>query len=287
MKLNKPAAGVALIQVLFIAAILSLVALHFTLSSRQQVEIAQALQDKVQAELRLKSQESRLLYTLLTSTTDSNLQRNTRLTELAAEINFYGKPFALEEGVTARLQDVEGLISLVTAGKTDALRAFLLNHGMESTKISQLVAELEQRQRVSLFRTRSTGPGDTSPLLLQSVAELQGFTELPPALQQALQRYTTVQPNSRFSPMHAPEPVLQAVYAADLAEQLIASRAAGSLTPAVFASLSRIEDYESYSFVIGNRIIVELEARYGSAVAKKRFICYIRPDNRLPLIWLD
>ena len=60
------AKGVALVQVLFIAAILSLMALYFTQTSRQQINIASDLQDKVHAELLLTTWQNELLYALLT-----------------------------------------------------------------------------------------------------------------------------------------------------------------------------------------------------------------------------
>src|SRR5690606_25772887 len=93
MNVMKPklASGVALIQVLFITAILSLLALHFTLTGRQQVDIAATLQDKVIAELQLASWESKLLYALLTSAGTGSEPDQQVSDDLMKSWNFYGK----------------------------------------------------------------------------------------------------------------------------------------------------------------------------------------------------
>ena len=58
--------GIALVQVLLIVAVVSILALYFTQSARQQVKNATMMVDKAQALVELNNAEASILFSLLT-----------------------------------------------------------------------------------------------------------------------------------------------------------------------------------------------------------------------------
>lgn len=286
MKPNK-LAGVALVQILFITAILSLMALHFTLTSRQQVDIASTLQDKVLAELQLISWQNDLLYTLMITGDAVTLPDNAPENRFIKKWNFYGKPFAPSENVKISIQDIQGLLSISTAGKQAQLRAVLSHLQVSDDNIQRLLASLEQQQGLPSNYYQSQRQTASRDMFVQNIAEIKSLPGMSPALYHSLSSIVTRLPVVRFNPLHAPDVLLQSLLPIDIANQVIALREAGELNIARYGALTRIEDYEMYSFVRGERLLVQIEVSYGAAVAKQRFICYIRPENQFPLIWLD
>jgi general secretion pathway protein K len=286
MKL-KQLTGVALVQVLFITAILSLMALHFTLTSRQQVDVASILQDKVMAELQLLSWQNELLYTLMTSEGAATIAENAPDRPISKHWNFYGKPFSPAENVTISIQDIEGLLSISTPGKQAQLRSVLSHLKVSDDDILRIVSELEHQQGLptNIYRAQRHSVG--REMFVQSLAEIKSLPGMNAELYSTLSEILTRLPSARFNPLHAPDILLRALLPSDIANQAIVLREAGELNTARYAALTRIEDYEMYSFVRGERMQIEIEVTHGAAVAKQRFICYIRPENQFPLIWLD
>ena len=281
------ARGVALVQVLFIAAILSLMALYFTQTSRQQISIASDLQDKVQAELLLTTWQNELVYALLTqSVIDMGTEKDSN-NQIARHWNFYGKAFSPVENVTMRIQDIYGLLSLSTAGGQQEFGNMLRLAGVADNQVTKVTAALEDWQGMhsEIYQSRRNESGRN--MFMQSLSELklipgitdEQFTELSGAV--------TSLPNVTFNPLTAPDFRLKALLPKDLAAKLISLREAGQLDAAAYIALTGLTDYEALSFVPGQRFVVEVSVTSGGAVAKRRFICYIRPQNQFPLIWLD
>jgi general secretion pathway protein K len=116
--------GIALIQVLLLSAILSMMALHFTLSSRQQVNIANDLQDKIQAEVEMRTLESEVLFSLLTLSRNELKKSERQNNPIAVNWNFFGKPFKVGSNATVSFQDVNGMLSVTKVAEADIEAAF-------------------------------------------------------------------------------------------------------------------------------------------------------------------
>ena len=134
--------GVALIQVLLLTAILSMMALQFTLSSRQQVTIATDLQNKMQAEIKLRSLESKMLFTLLTLSKSDLDTRLAQENEIGRLWNFYGKPFSVSESETVSIQDVNGLLSVYGTTNSFELQEFLVFLGIQTQEAKTIISNL-------------------------------------------------------------------------------------------------------------------------------------------------
>ena len=281
------AKGVALVQVLFIAAILSLMAMYFTQTSRQQISIASDLQDKVQAELLLTTWQNELIYALLTqSVIDMDTAKDSD-NQIARHWNFYGKAFSPVENVTMRIQDIYGLLSLSTAGGQQEFSNMLRLAGVADNQVAKVTAALEDWQGMhsEIYQSRRNDSGRN--MFMQSQSELKLIPGITEEQYAELSDAVTSLPNVTFNPLTAPDFRLKALLPEDLAAKLISLREAGQLDAAAYIALTGLTDYEALSFVPGQRFVVEVSVTSGGAVAKRRFICYIRPQNQFPLIWLD
>ncbi|XQF90940.1 hypothetical protein ACOBV8_06240 [Pseudoalteromonas espejiana] len=120
--------GVALIQVLIIAMILSILGIYILQSSKDQVAITNAIKTALDQRIEIENAESKILHTLLSEFRVKNLQSEN---EIVRQWNFHNKPFKLDN-VSVQIQDLNGLISLNEVNKS-TLDDFLYN--MEWIKI--------------------------------------------------------------------------------------------------------------------------------------------------------
>ncbi|MEH8021207.1 hypothetical protein [Rheinheimera metallidurans] len=280
--------GVALVQVLFITSILSLMALHFTLTSRAQVNIASTLQDKITAELMLMQWQNELFYALLTQPIFSEGNHKPPTANiLTKHWNFYGKTFSPADNVQIRIQDIYGMLSLATPGMQTELSNLLQQVAISGTDAQRIVANLQHWQGFNSNTYQLSHAKAGRDMLMQNLSEFKqvsGITELQFS---QLAEAVVALPNSTLNPLTAPDIRLKAMLAPDVASKVIQLREQGQLDAATYIALTGIEDYESLSFVPGQRFLIEVKVAYGESVAKSRFICYIRPENQFPLIWLD
>jgi general secretion pathway protein K len=279
--------GVALVQVLFITAILSIMALHFTLTSRQQVNIATTMQDKVAAELLFVSWKNELLYALLTQPVSAFADNPSSDNLIAQHWNFYGKPFSPADNVQISIQDIYGMLSLTTPGMQNELRQLLRQVPINDNDAQRIIDSLQRWQGFDSNVYQPGNAGNGRNMFLQSLSEFKLISDITVPQFNQLAPAITALPNVIFNPLTAPDIRLKSVLSPDVAQQVIQLRQTDQLDAARYIALTGITDYEFLSFVPGQRFMLELTVTHGTSVAKQRFICYIRPENQFPLIWLD
>jgi general secretion pathway protein K len=168
--------GIALFQVLLICAVISIMAIQFTQTARNQLSIASTIVDRVEAQAQLRSTEAELLYSLIT---EKRQQDSVSPNVYARKWNFYGKPFTLvddptetanayrketkqfsiskdgrrvkaveiqgRDNVKITMQDQTGLLSLFrgNAGSKfeDLLQSFKQNPAMDESEIKNYVSQ--------------------------------------------------------------------------------------------------------------------------------------------------
>jgi general secretion pathway protein K len=101
--------GIALIQVLLIAAILSIFSIQINTAAKQQVGLAKDYVEKADALLKLRTARAQLFNALLTQ---PKVQNQLSDNPISAVWNFYNKPFEMENGVTVQMQDMAGLLPI-------------------------------------------------------------------------------------------------------------------------------------------------------------------------------
>ena len=104
--------GVALLQVLLIASIISLLAIQFTKTARSQVDIASKFEDRIRAQLLTRSAINEVIFTELSDTVEALIAAENQSADFQSyseKINYWGEPFSWGENITIHMQDLNGL----------------------------------------------------------------------------------------------------------------------------------------------------------------------------------
>ena len=105
--------GVALLQVLLITSVISLLAIRFTETVREQIAMAEQVELRVIAQLKAVSVQSEVIFMLLSDSVTENKQPAGVLGSDLPEksvLNRYGLPINWADGVEVEIQDLNGLL---------------------------------------------------------------------------------------------------------------------------------------------------------------------------------
>ena len=105
--------GVALIQVLLISVVISLLALTFTKTARDQIVMASQFDGRVSIQLKAYSAKNKAIFSLLSDRLelmDSNEQWLFELESLKRQTNFYGDALFYGDSTYVSVQDLNGLL---------------------------------------------------------------------------------------------------------------------------------------------------------------------------------
>lgn len=110
--------GVALLQVLLISAVISLLAIRFTLTAQSQLEMASQVDQRVKTELKAKSVLNEVIFLELSDTIQPS-GRSAPLVSLPPKtsLNRYGDAVEWSEGVQVVMQDMNGLLPQMFVGQ--------------------------------------------------------------------------------------------------------------------------------------------------------------------------
>ena len=106
-------AGIALIQVLLLSAIISLLALRLTYTARDQIQMAEQLEGRVRAQLASYSAINEVIFLQLSSQifqVPNAKGFDDSLKEKKRSINLHGDPIVWDDGVSVSVQDLNGLL---------------------------------------------------------------------------------------------------------------------------------------------------------------------------------
>ena len=105
--------GIALLQVLLLTVMISLLAIRFTQTARDQMASAVQFDHRVRAELGAYSVFNEIIFSQLSETVVQRSDEQSNSAELLfgnEDLNFYGEPFLWGEGIEVVLQDLNGLL---------------------------------------------------------------------------------------------------------------------------------------------------------------------------------
>lgn len=274
--------GVALVQALILSALLALMAVQFTLSSRQQIASAQLFSDRVRAELELRTLKSELLFALFTVTKNDMLSEQWAENSIAKSWNFHGQAFSPRRNTRIRLQDTAGLVNIYLSSGGELLSQFLAASG-----IPEETARLVQYQLAEWQGKPTNTPGAVQRTQVRDdfLRHKHELSYAAPALANAdhITPYLGHLLNVFHNPFLAPEPVLRAYLGEDIVQEIVQRRKNGRLTRHEFTALTQIYEDDSHSFQFSRKLKVELEVTVGNAVAREQALWYIRPQQMLPL----
>jgi hypothetical protein len=260
--------GVAMVLVLAVTGVLALLMLQIGLTSRQQVAQAQRLVDRVEAELRLHSRESALLYSMLTRERNADPRQAANGNPYAAVWNFRGEPFQVD-GATIRVQDMSGLLPIPLPGSPTAeFAALLVTIGVDRLRADQAARSLQQ----ALVTPRR--------MPLQSLEELAPIVGLSAAEIDRIQGLATPYPTSAVNPGTAPQEVLAVKYAGSALEGATALRRKGMLDERSLERLTGepLDDMKA-TFLVGPGFRLDITVDFRGVRLRRQSIWTIRPAS--------
>ena len=273
--------GIALIQVLIIAMILSILGIYILQSSKDQVAITNAIKTALDQRIQIENAESKILHTLLSEFRIKNLQSEN---EIVRQWNFHNKPFKLDN-VSVQIQDLNGLISLNEVN-TSTLDDFFAQYGVDKNLSEQFIASLTDwidkddnikyngAERAYYEKMGLTGPRNG---LLQSVEEVFYIKNHDILPEEDWYKYFTVANVNGFNPAHSPEKILKSFIKDDTkVAKLIELRNNKQLNGRVFYNETGIDSDEFLSFLTGDNLRITLTAKNQQQKTTKTFTVKLR-----------
>ena len=276
--------GIALIQILIIVAVMSVLSLYLMQSSRSQLQLAFLAKDRGQAEVELESAKNLLLFELLTKEKVKALSGYSYEGEELDEIfisntwNFYGKPFSINEFVTAEIQDQSGLLNLNVI-HIERFSALLVKNGVGLSRANQIIDSIIDWQDsnniprpsgVEAFNDFRNGP-------IVELNELDKFIELTGQEKKLIENNTTIYHIGNFNPMTATIELIAALSNEFSAQQVEDLRNEGFLTSSMFKQITNIRDQDDTRFHPSNIVRVKLTAAVGEVSLTKEFVLSLAP----------
>lgn len=232
--------GVALIQVLLITTIISLLAIHFSYTARDQVSIAASVDQRVRANQELVTAQNQVIYYLLTQSSSDTTSAGS---SESIAWNYYGKPFLLSSADNLRvyisLQDVNGLLSQRYFGSSHWAKV-LANMGYSAGEISRVQGVVEDWQdknndswKIGSIEpeTLASGKGYRNQAI-QLPEEIDWLFEGKSIELSIIKQISTPYAVVGFNPMRAPDELISLFFTPSVANQIIRNRENNILTRA-------------------------------------------------------
>jgi general secretion pathway protein K len=282
--------GVALIQVLLISAVISILAIRFSYTAREQIEIASAYQDRVTASLALRSTQNRIIYLLLGHDDFSHLSTDV---PVKGHWNFYGQPFWLDDNTEVTLQDHNGLLSMLSP--YDPLWPKVLQQiGYSDYDVRRVLGEMQDYQDAD---HKSWIAGNVEPnaaqgdvtyrnSLLQLPQELDWIFQSDPQKLELVKSVSIPIYHATFNPLLAPELIFRACVGPELSDQLLASRDQGELTGNTLRPLLNGVDEENITFLRGSTVRLTVMKFVGDVRLSETIDIKIQRKKPIPMLLL-
>jgi len=257
--------GIALFQVLLISAVISILAIQFTQTAKNQISIATALANRTTASLISKSAESELLFSLLTQTKAKTLSADN---EIVRKWNFHGKPFNVKSNIEYKIQDLSSLVGLFDNQNVSTLTAAFNLIGIPQ---AQTFAE-------NLVKWQS------NKVPLQNYQELDYINGLSPKNWQDIKPFITIRPQSYINPMLAPKELLALDLPAPVIDTIIGLRNKGELTALIFRQLSGLSNDVGMFFFVSGLLRISIKVTVNNVQFKQNIEVLVRPYKNYPVI---
>jgi general secretion pathway protein K len=279
--------GIALIQVLIIAMILTMLGIFINQSVRNQVNIAKLIQDNLKLSIVLESTEAELLHTLLTH---KRYKRIDSENEFVKRWNFHGETFKLDDQVSIELQDLNGLLSLNYMNNILSTRLLeQLGHtghnartfldSLKDWKDEDDLKHLNGAESYYYQKEKLPVPRNNFLQSLQEVTNIKGANILSQA---QWQKYYSLALVSKFNPLNAQKEVLNAFLNNEQAlESVLVLREKNQLNLLTFYQATGIEADDFITFSTGRLINIKILVNIEKNQLSKSFQVELRPNANL------
>ncbi|RJF38024.1 type II secretion system protein GspK [Pseudoalteromonas gelatinilytica] len=268
--------GIALVQVLLIVAVVSILALYFTQSARQQVKSATMMVDKAQALIELNNAQANIVFSLLTeklTPIPSPPANNPQITTW----NFYSEPFKTTNNVEVRLQDLRGLLNIHYPNQV-RLKRLLTYSGLNDYDAQLAMLQIIAWQSLEKRSDYISDGTVARNAAIHDIEEL-GHLGLPSKQLSVLAENTTQYKKGTFNPMNSPNTLLYALLSNEVAEYVIMQRKANRLTVKDFVQATGITESDDIILYPSNLFRVSLTSRVGQAVVNKTIYFHLQPTK--------
>lgn len=277
--------GIALIQVLIIAIILTMLGIFINQSVREQVNIASTIKSSQEANILLETVEAELLHAMLTN---KRYQKSDSENSFVKNWNFHNKTFSINENVTIELQDLSGLLSINYMNQAVARRLFAeLGHEEEDVRVF-LDSLKDWKDKDDLKHLNGAESdyyekqGKQVPRngYLQSMSEIHNVRSSEFLSISQWKQYFSLGLVSRLNPLNAPDLLLKAFLNDEQAwKQVIQLREQNQLNMLSFYQATGIEAGESVTFATGRLIKVNIMVNIENNKLSKSFRVELRPNS--------
>ncbi|MDN4503140.1 type II secretion system protein GspK [Alteromonadaceae bacterium BrNp21-10] len=283
--------GIALLQVLLITAIITILALYFSATAREQVKMAQLATERAEAIIAIETAQNRIFMALLSELRKTN---NEVSNHILANWNFYNQPFLTKNNVSVQIQDQSGLIGIIFPDPSLIANIFQEN-GVDS-KLAPVLTDslLDWQDADKLTRLNGAelgsytqGPRNGSITLVNETKMVRGMTA---ELWQQFGDIFTLYQRGPFNPMTAPMSVLAGIIGQNRAAEYVSRRNEIAISPQQFSALTGIQENMEQILYPGDVLEIKLSARRGEALITKTMMVELKPyanANELPVDYLE
>ena len=245
--------GVALLQVLLISLVISLLAIRFTQTARDQITIAEQFNGRVQAQFTAYSAKSAAIFAVLsdriTPVTVTG-QGAGLVLQIKNKLGRHGDPVTFDNGVTIALQDLNGLLP----------QRYPYHPLWPKVLVGLGLTEQQAKQRLGIWSDFQDAdidawiPGEKEPPTLPAgQAYLNGFaqTDLPlrwvfavqPELTKTLLSISDINTPYALNMGNAPRPLLQALFESDTSATIISDRGLSEVFIEQLLSMAIVDEF--------------------------------------------
>lgn len=270
--------GIALLQVLLITAIISILALYFSITAREQVKLAQLAIDRAEAVVAIRSAQSELFMTLLTELRETDLNSPSKT---ASRWNFYNQAFTVGNNVKVSIQDQSGLFSL-RFPESKLLQDIFDQNGVDST-LAPVVTDslLDWQDADKLTRLNGAeqadyvlGPRNSNISLKNEARLVRGMSS---DIWHQFANIFTLYQRGPFNPMTAPKEILAGFIGQRLALEYINKRENSVTTPRQFSAMTGLDENITQIFYPGDVLNIQMVAQRGEVTLTKTMMVELKP----------
>jgi general secretion pathway protein K len=283
--------GIALFQVLIMTTIMSLIAIGLNYAARSNVETAKLFQDRLQAELTMRSARSRVYYELFKndpSDLSDKVQRGVKW-------NLRGQPIQPDSKTKIKIQAVVGLFSIASMSE-DYMRSLLTNLEVNESTQSIIINSINDWQD-SDSDMRFGGAEDNFYAqtdakysrngVMQHMSELRYIRGMDDALYQKLTPLLTTYLTPWFNPALAPPILVRSVFSEDNTELIVQLQNKQAFTWQAWQNIVGQKELQNVDTHPGSIFMVELEVVEGEVRLLKKFDIKVQTEKaNSPLIIL-
>jgi len=285
--------GVALLQVLLLGAVISLLAIRFTETARDQIEIAEQFEARVRAQLAAYSAINEVIFAQLSASIEPRGSSRKDFLDkslIGSRANFNGAPGNWSDGVSVSLQDLNGVLPQIFP-EHPLWRRLLVRRAFNDEEITRLLGLWTDIQDydvnswiIGSVEPASLSTGQTYPNgSAQNDNPMRWVFAGRPGLVAELVNFSDVHGTYNTNPLNYSEALLHALFDSNVAEALISLRDQPRLNQASLKALLPSELWDDYIFDHNSgRLRVEVEVALDTSVWREKRIIHLKAGSKPP-----